>query len=119
VIKSAKLRQMGVGFIDHLLKQGQAVDPMEMRRDAQYNTGLRELWSNSGISPDDIVAQQAAVANNDDIYRRIQKLYEKTTAPAQGLNRNQPSTLSEMAAASKKPTNITAENAPKIVSAPK
>ena len=92
-----------------------------MRRNARYSTGLRELWGDYGIDPEDVAAQQAAMAENDEYYDRMRALYEKTMMSPQELARfqQQPSTLSEVAAASKKPANISAENAPKVVSAPK
>lgn len=122
MIKSAKLRQIGVQTIDLLVKEGQAAHPMElMRRNARYSTGLRKLWGEYGINPEDMTAQQAAMAENDEYYNRMRNLYEETMMSPQELAQfqQQPSTLSEVAAASKKPVNISAENAPKVVSAPK
>lgn len=80
-----------------------------MRRGAQYNAGLQDLRNEFGILPED---QERALAENDAYYQRLKGLYDRyMSAPKP--------TLSETVAAQKDPTNISAENVPKVVSAPK
>lgn len=108
MVKCAKLRRAGVQFIDRLIKEGQMAHPMEqMRRNARYSTGLRNLWSEYDIAPEDVAAQQAAMAGNDEYYNRMRKLYDTMMSPEQ------------LAQYQQEPTQISAENAPKVVSAPK
>lgn len=112
MIKSAQLRQAGVHFIDRLVKEAQLHPVEAMRQGAAWNTGLKDLWGEYGIDPGDEIAAQHALASNPDYYQRMRSLYDKVYG-------QETPTMSEVAAAEKKPVNITAENAPKVVSAPK
>ncbi len=110
--KRAHLRRAGVLFLEARIKEGQwdNAHPIEqMRQGARYNTGLTDLRSEMGIDPD---AHLSALANNEEYYNRLRGLYDKHMAP-------QKPTLSESVAAQKQPVNISAENVPKVVSAPK
>lgn len=110
--KHAHIRRVAVFTLDQHVKEGQweGAHPVDlMRRGAQYNAGIENLRNEFGISPDN---QERALAENEAYYQRLRGLYDKyMSAPKQ--------TLSETVAAQKDPTNIAAENVPKVVSAPK
>lgn len=113
MIESAKVRRAGVQFIDKLVKEAQLHPVEAMRQGAAWNVGLKDLWGEYGINPDeDEMAVQRAMTNNPEYFQRMKSLYDKVYGQATP-------TMSEAAAASKKPVNISAENAPKVVSAPK
>jgi len=111
VADRALLRRIAVQHVDRLVKAAQGMHPVEMmRRNAAYNTGLQDLGSEYGFDPNDSTAVQRAMAGNDDYYNRVRSLYDKHMGTP---------TLSEAVAAEQTPANISAENAPKVVSTPK
>lgn len=112
MIKSAKLRRAGVHFVEKLVKEAQLHPVEAMRQGAAWNVGLKDLWGEYGINPEDEMAAQRTLASNPEYFQRMRSLYDKVYGQAEP-------TMSEVAAARKKPANISAENAPKVVSAPK
>lgn len=110
--KRAHIRRVAAFSLDHRIKEGQfeGMHPVEqMRRGAQYSSGLEDLQSEFGVSPE---GQDRALVENEEYYNRLRGLYDKH------LSAPKP-TLSETVAAQKDPTTISAENVPKVVSAPK
>jgi len=112
VDRRAQLRGTAVLLLDQQIKEAQlsSAHPIDtMRQNAQYEMGLAGLQNELGVSPENHLG---ALAENEDYYRRLRGLYDKH------LGGSNP-TLSETVAAQKSDTGITAENVPKVVSAPK
>lgn len=114
----ALLRRLAVLQLDQGVKTAQALSfyeaphhPVEMqRRMSGYNVGLHDLMNEFGVSEADPIAAQRLLAENEDYYNRLRALHDQYFGAP---------TLSEAVAAEKRPTDISAENAPKVVSTPK
>lgn len=111
--KSAQWRKHGVRLIDHLVKEAQGgSDQMsQMRRGAQWNVGLQDLGSEFGLDPQDSMAHQRAMAENEDYYNRMRGLYDQYMAPPQAMQQQQ-----GMAAAA---PNTAVAQEPKVITPPK
>lgn len=112
--KRAHLRQVGVLLIERMVKEGQQPYPAESWN--EYRSSPEEAGLEDEMRQQQRSAAQQMLMNNPEYLQRLQSLYSRTYGYQ---DQSAPQTLSETVAAQKEPGSISAENVPKVVSAPK